>query len=190
MIALRQSMLSSGATFWARAAYRMKPLFGLYAFALSLSLVRICVRAWVCTPLWLASRSAVPASRRESMSLAFVVIVRTTLSGSALRIGSVAGSQFGFRTSVAPVAGLMLWNMYGPEDAGLSAYLSPVSRFCGTGAPTGIESSYGKFAFAFARRKMILESSGASTVFRPSLFGSLSLYGPGYFWPWSSSFKR
>src|SRR5690348_16879909 len=118
MIALRQSTLFSGATVWARAAYRMKPLLGLAAFALSLSFVRIWVRAWVDTPLWLASRSAVPASRRASMSSALVVTVRTILSTSCLRTGSVAGSQFGFLTSVAPVSGLMLSNMYGPEEAG------------------------------------------------------------------------
>src|SRR4051794_28327895 len=187
MTALRQLTLSSGATVWARAAYRMNPLFGLYAVCLSLSFVRIWVRAWVDTPLWLASRSAVPAIRRESMSSAFVVIVRMILSTSCLRFGSEAGSQFGFLTSTAPVSGLMLSNLYGPEEAGASAYFSPVSRFCGTGAPIGIEISYGKFAFGAASLKMIVESSGVSTDFRPILFGSLSLYGPGYFWPWSRS---
>jgi hypothetical protein len=38
--------------------------------------------------------------------------------------------------------------------------------------------------------KMMVLSSGVSTDFRPSLFGSVSLYGPGYFWPWSSTSIR
>ena len=56
------------------------------------------------------------------------------LSGSALRIGSVAWSQFGLRTSVTPLPGWYVLNMYGPEETTCCLYLAPVSFACGTGA--------------------------------------------------------
>src|ERR1700759_4072939 len=118
MIALRQSMLFSGAT-GVIATYRRKPVTGASAFAFRVGSVRIFVRAVACTPVCPASTSAVPASRRLSRSSALVVTVNVILSGRALRIGSVAWSQFGLRTQTAPLPGEMLWNMYGPEEAGL-----------------------------------------------------------------------
>ena len=69
--------------------------------------------------------------------------------------------------------------MYGPEEAGLAPYCAPVSRLAGTGPAPGMASRYGKSANGLASLKMIVESSGVSTDFRPSLFGSVSLYGPG-----------
>ncbi len=180
MTALRQSTLSNGATLVLSAAYRRKPVVGVSAFAFRVGSWRILVRAAACTPVWLTSRSAVPAMSRLSMSSALVVTVRLIWSGSALRMVSVEASQFGFRTQVTPLPGWMLpgLNMYGPEEAGAALYCAPVSRFCGTGPAPGMASRYRKSDCAFFRWKTIVESSGVSTVFRPSLFGSVSLYGP------------
>src|SRR3954453_4949629 len=113
-------MLSSGGTVVAIPPYRRKPVTGLSAFAFRFGSLSSLVRAPACTPVWPTSRSAVPDSRRLSRSSAFVVTVRLIASGRALRIGSVAGSQFGLRTHAALLPGAIDLNMYGPDAAGLA----------------------------------------------------------------------
>src|SRR4051812_9625911 len=125
--------------------------------------------------------SAVPAMSRASRSSWLVVMVRLIASGRALRIGSDAWSQFGLRTHEALLPGTMPpgLNMYGPDEAGAEPYCAPLSRFCGTGPAPGMASTYKKSEDGFASLNTIVESSGVWTVFRPSLSGAVSLYGPG-----------
>ena len=123
--------------------------------------------------------SSVPSSSSLSISFGSMPRVRSISSGSALRIGSVDWSQLELRTRTTFLPGSMDLNMYGPEEIGWSAYLSPLSLAAGTGAAPPIASRYGKSAKADLRWKTIVLSSGVSTDLRPSFFGSVSLYGPG-----------
>src|ERR1700754_4080645 len=100
MTALRQSMLLNGAVWATTEANRRKPVYGASAYAFSGGALSSLVRAPACTPVWPTSRSAVRARRRLSRSSALVVMVSVILSGRALRIGSLAGSQFGLRVQV------------------------------------------------------------------------------------------
>ena len=58
-------------------------------------------------------------------------------SGSAVRFGSVAGSQFGLRLSVKLLPSSFVSNMYGPVETTCSLYLLPVSFAAGTGIVAG-----------------------------------------------------
>ena len=99
-------------------------------------------------------------------------------SGSALRFGSVAGSQFGLRTSVPPLADVVLvFHMYGPEEIGCFVYFAPVSLASGTGAVVGSCGEVVELANGCLRWKTIVGSSGVSIA--EEMSASLGpLYGP------------
>ena len=78
------------------------------------------VAASCCRPLPETSASATPESTRRSRSAGTMSACSTTLSGSAVRTGSVASDQKRFRTNViVPLSATeAIW--YGPLDSGLS----------------------------------------------------------------------
>src|ERR1043166_7835114 len=155
----------------------MKPVFGASAFFLSSGSRRIFVCAFDWTPVWLVSRSIVPAISSLSIVFGSTTTVMSISSGRALRTVSVERSQFGLRLSGALLPGWRSDRMYGPDDHGLSVpYLAPVSWACGTGPAVGMASRYGKSANGAASLKTIVLSSGVVMDFRPSAL--LSLYGP------------
>ena len=58
-------------------------------------------------------------------------------SGSAVRFGSVAGSQLGLRTRTKLLPSSLVSNMYGPVETTCCLYCVPVSFACGTGIVAG-----------------------------------------------------
>ena len=71
------------------------------------------------------------------MSSELTLSATSIRSGSGLRLGSVAWSQFGLRTSAKLLPRSLVWNMYGPVETTCSLYLLPVSLACGTGIVDG-----------------------------------------------------
>ncbi len=72
------------------------------------------------------------------MSSELTLSATSIWSGSALRFGSVAGSQLGgLRTMVKLLPRSLVWNMYGPVETTCSLYFVPVSLACGTGIVDG-----------------------------------------------------
>src|SRR2546421_2474329 len=90
------------------------------------------------TVLWSVSESASICWPTLSDSL---LKEKSTVSGSAVRSGSVFASQCLLRVRVRLVSDLpATW--YGPEDGGLLSRSSPVGEVpTGTGAVTGIETT-------------------------------------------------
>src|SRR4051794_28203735 len=129
--ALRQWMLSSGATSPLMAVYQSRALAGLSVSALSFWSARILPWAAACTPTPLTSKSRSPASSRWSMSSALVFSETSNLSGNALRNGSVRWSHWSLRTRVKLLPRVLSPNLYGPLDTTCFLYSLPVSLAAG-----------------------------------------------------------
>src|SRR6516162_269237 len=93
-------------TFVLMAVYQRNPLTGSSDCALSEGVVKIFARAAACTPVPGRSTWMSPASSRLSTSFGFTLKVSVILLGSWLALGSVAGFQCGFGTSVSC---LLIW---------------------------------------------------------------------------------
>src|SRR5262245_10243037 len=140
MTALRQSGLSNGLTSVLIAVHQVRSSAAWSAFALSVGLLTIFACVSLCTPVEEMSMSMVPLISWLSRSSALTLSLTSISSGNALRIGSLAGSQLGLRTSakLLPTWNCFGSNMYGPlETIWPFLYFEPVSAFIGTGAVDG-----------------------------------------------------
>lgn len=91
-------------------------MYGLSVLAFSEALTR--TLGWVldCRPVPSAPTVMASLSRWSSIVVALTLNLSSTLSASALRIGSDFGSHSGLRTRVAPLLSSYAENLYGPEE--------------------------------------------------------------------------